>query len=145
MKKKIVWLTVTAVALLTASCEKVTGCFYGQDAPVNATVSWTDYNSVEAMIKYFAHHDNTMIQHQDDTIKVYGYAHRYPDRGICLTSGPTKTSSKYVIPICLFLGGPNDYKEGGLYYMTVKIVLSESTSICQSLQLNIFPLEYEER
>ena len=58
--------------LLAAGCkEKETAC--AEYAPADAAISWTDYNSVSDVVKYFRCHRKTAEQHLGDTLKIKGW------------------------------------------------------------------------
>lgn len=78
------FLTILAiVGFVATSCEKKTnderiqGCETCY-APSDASISWTDYNSVMEMHTFFNHHDSTLMHHLGDTIRFCGWVY-YPD------------------------------------------------------------------
>lgn len=50
-------------------------------APENASISWTDYNSVREFLDYFTCHPATIKEHADDTIRVTGWLY-YGEPGV---------------------------------------------------------------
>ena len=66
MKRIILIVAVLAGLLVVASCEK-NKCGNFKE------ISWTDYNSVEAVYYYFACNEDNVMSHIGDTVRVTGY------------------------------------------------------------------------
>lgn len=73
MKRKIIsTLFIVCAIMLTACKESVCGeCI--DVAPEGTEISWTEYNSVAEVCKYFDCHRKTIEEHIGDTFKVSGY------------------------------------------------------------------------
>ena len=65
---------ILIVALIAISFA-LTGCKEESEdnAPAGLSISWTDYNTVDAVQKYFVCHPATLKSHAGDTIRVSGY------------------------------------------------------------------------
>ena len=148
MKRIILMMAVLAVSLAVVSCEKISHCLTGPYAPADASVSWTDYNSVEALVKYFDGHDSTLYQHNGETIKVSGYYMQDIDRWqwTCLASEPKK-SAKYAVLLEFPTGGKiPQLAEGEMYDVTATIVAeSVKDDVCQAFSLVLHPQKIEKR
>ena len=72
-------LLIILLPLLAAGCkEKETAC--AEYAPADTAISWTDYNSVSDVVKYFRCHKKTSDLHHGDTLKIMGYVCKgYPN------------------------------------------------------------------
>ena len=71
MKTKFLIPLLPLLVLLAGCKEKPSGCV--EYAPADANISWTDYNSVSNVVKYFRCHENTLNQHLGDTLMLIGY------------------------------------------------------------------------
>lgn len=71
--KKITPYLVVLFVLLNVSCSKKCVDF----APEDTEISWSDYNEVDAVLRYFNNHCGTIMTHQKDTIRVCGYMAMY--------------------------------------------------------------------
>lgn len=71
MKKTII-LMISAISMLATGCvkEKQTGC---PSPPIDARISWNDYNTVREMNLYFQWQPDTLQKYEGDTIKVKGW------------------------------------------------------------------------
>ena len=83
--KSYLFIIVLAGSLSFLGCEKnaCVGCKFfpihcDGYAPEEIYVSWTDYNSVDAIANYFRY-VNTCRQHERDTVRLYGYILGYDD------------------------------------------------------------------
>ena len=146
MKRIILMMAVLAVSLAVASCEKISHCLTGPYAPADALVSWTDYNSVEALVKYFDGHDSTLYQHQGDTIKVRGYL-SFLDRdgsncsAAWYVASDTSSAPKATISVVMLDGYNYGFRQGCEYNMTVKISpLSIKNEPCRKYIFCVQPL-----
>lgn len=130
MKKGIVIPILMLACLMFTSCGNKCNGY----APKGTEISWTDYNSVDAVARYFGY-VNTSREHQHDTVRVTGYALGYGDTnyylnqynsaslhnnkaGVVLSGDPNKTSISqggYVIILYGNIGTMEwlkDYKAG---------------------------------
>ena len=85
MKKKHI-LLVVILCLLYVSCSKNTDCKY-REAPKEKEISWTDYNTVNAINDYLRCYQATRERLLGDTLAVMGYSidtHLYYPAGTVL-------------------------------------------------------------
>lgn len=75
MKNVRFLVVVGCICILLAGCTKKCDDYASNDA----IISWTEYNSVQAMNDYFGCHSKTIDMHVGDTIRVCGYANRRYD------------------------------------------------------------------
>lgn len=142
MKKAL--LIIFAEAILLLSCEKPTGCNYEPFAPDEAEISWTDYNSVTDLKNYFQGHDSTLLQHEKDTIKAYGYFRwvelgNYNGGAPFLMSSPNY-SSETAIPLTFPMGGPIHLDSINLIYITAIVRAPRTTGDCYDYLFTLAPL-----
>ena len=71
------WIILCFALLVMALCVSC-GAKCDGYAPSNVNVSWSEYNSVDAVFNFFKY-SNTAKQHTEDTIRVMGYALGYGD------------------------------------------------------------------
>lgn len=82
MKNKATIILLVVLYCLMTGCQKngyTCDCLaeypqmftpYTQD---NFTLSWTEFNALHNVQEYFGYHDSTLLEHIEDTIKLYGY------------------------------------------------------------------------
>lgn len=97
--KVIVVLSVCAIVTCCSkycdsrSCMDKYPDLYNPYTPSEYAISWTDYNSLLEVQRYFLYHDSTVSRHDGDTIMLYGnvtnilsYVPRAGDSGFYLTN-----------------------------------------------------------
>ncbi len=75
--KRIMIISALAVACLMAAGCKEEQC--EPYAPQGKEVSWTDYNTLDAVRDYFYCHRKTAEMHYGDTLKIEGFVPLYPN------------------------------------------------------------------
>lgn len=118
--KKVIFLAFVNIFLLS-SCSKQMFCNNEPYAPEGAEVSWTDYNSVPDLIKYFQGHDSTLSRHEGDTIKMYGYfRYVHSKGGLPYFMASPSYNSRTAIRMEFPYGGP-------IHLDTINLVYLEAT------------------
>lgn len=92
------------------ACLMLAGCGNKCDgyAPKGTEISWTGYNSVDAVSEYFSY-VNTSREHQYDTVRVFGYALGHGDADYYINqynSAASHNSENWVVEVGLS-GDPN--------------------------------------
>lgn len=91
MKKGIIVCFALFVVALCVSCGTKCDGF----APSNVSISWTGYNSVDAVFGFFKYY-NTANQHAKDTVRVMGYALGHGDSNFYKTQYSSEAEYNYV-------------------------------------------------
>lgn len=71
MKKIFLRLLFLSVIIMYG-CEKKSKC---PEAPTNAIVSWSEYNSPVTLNEYFLCNNEALLKHSGDTIRLWGWAY----------------------------------------------------------------------
>lgn len=142
--KKISSIVFMGVLLLV-SCDKSVTCKYEPFAPAGAEISWTGYNSVSDLINYFHGHDSTLLQHDKDTIRVYGYFRwihldDYNGEVPFIMSSPNYSSGT-AIPLSFPSGGTIHLDTAGIKYITAIVRASRTTGVCYDYSFTLSPLK----
>ena len=101
MTKLLTIIVIFSSAFVVAGCEKSQKCDSPHWAPSGIDISWSDYNSVDKVVKYFNCHDSTLKVNEGKELKVYGYIkHNMFGTILC----PDTNESPFFIPMALYEG-----------------------------------------
>ena len=72
--KRICLLAITFACTILASCGRgPIDALCEEYAPDGTEISWTEYNTPDAVTKYFRCHKKTIEEHEGDTVRVCGW------------------------------------------------------------------------